>query len=581
MTPNKRGMIAVAIAALLGAIYWFFGPDRLVEIAAVPEASVEQTPKSATQAETVETTPQAALSQEPAASEPAAAMPESDEPTLEGEVGTEIAALSEPSSEKPEVMSIDEPVIAATIEATAVSETLTEPATMPDSEAVPEPEAALETESAMGPAATSETETNAETVALADPTGTSNSETAPENETASESKVTAAPEVEAAIVPGAVREEEAERGEEATAEPEPTQPETRNSSAEFDIVRVEPNGTTLIAGRSVPGTTIMLIVNGDQAGEAVADQSGNFVMFAELGNSDVPRVLTLKETRADGTELEAEASIIMSPNPAKPQVVARVEPEAEETEPLDVANVEPEAEEASTEPSAEPEVTETQPEATTQEPVFASAPTIEPDAPVAGDAPTGEASPQVVVVAPAPPTVLLADETGVRVLQSAGDLPQALTNVSIDSISYDAAGEVALAGRATGSSLVRVYLNNSLLIEADIGAGGQWRTALPDVDTGTYTLRVDELNAAGEVISRAETPFRRESVEAIRSIEQETELSLAPVSLITVQPGNTLWGIAREKYGEGPLYVRVFDANTDRIRDADLIYPGQIFTVPD
>ena len=47
------------------------------------------------------------------------------------------------------------------------------------------------------------------------------------------------------------------------------------------------------------------------------------------------------------------------------------------------------------------------------------------------------------------------------------------------------------------------------------------------------------------------------------------------MSLITVQPGNTLWGIAREKYGEGILYVRVFEANTDRIRDPDLIYPGQ------
>ena len=56
---------------------------------------------------------------------------------------------------------------------------------------------------------------------------------------------------------------------------------------------------------------------------------------------------------------------------------------------------------------------------------------------------------------------------------------------------------------------------------------------------------------------------------------------IAPVSLITVQPGNTLWGIAREKYGEGILYVRLFDANADRIRNPDLIYPGQIFSVPD
>ncbi|AZQ69665.1 LysM peptidoglycan-binding domain-containing protein [Silicimonas algicola] len=156
-----------------------------------------------------------------------------------------------------------------------------------------------------------------------------------------------------------------------------------------------------------------------------------------------------------------------------------------------------------------------------------------------------------------------------------------MDNVSIDSISYDAEGEVSLAGRGTGTTSVRVYLDNKPVIETAIGEGGQWQTELPEVDTGTYTLRVDEIDAEGRVVSRAETPFRRESVEAIRALDQRPVTALAPVSLITVQPGNTLWGIAREKYGDGPLYVRVFEANTDRIRNPDLIYPGQIFTVPD
>ena len=52
----------------------------------------------------------------------------------------------------------------------------------------------------------------------------------------------------------------------------------------------------------------------------------------------------------------------------------------------------------------------------------------------------------------------------------------------------------------------------------------------------------------------------------------------APVS-VTVQPGFTLWQIASEQLGAGPLYVQVFEANKDQIRDPDLIYPGQIFTI--
>ncbi len=50
--------------------------------------------------------------------------------------------------------------------------------------------------------------------------------------------------------------------------------------------------------------------------------------------------------------------------------------------------------------------------------------------------------------------------------------------------------------------------------------------------------------------------------------------------VITVQPGFTLWGIASKSYGDGILYVRVYEANKDQIRNPDLIYPGQVFTVP-
>lgn len=52
------------------------------------------------------------------------------------------------------------------------------------------------------------------------------------------------------------------------------------------------------------------------------------------------------------------------------------------------------------------------------------------------------------------------------------------------------------------------------------------------------------------------------------------------MTAVTVQPGNTLWAIARENYGEGILYVRLYEANRDRIRDPDLIYPGQVFDIP-
>jgi nucleoid-associated protein YgaU len=205
------------------------------------------------------------------------------------------------------------------------------------------------------------------------------------------------------------------------------------------------------------------------------------------------------------------------------------------------------------------------------------APAAEPLA--GGPAPAEAAPAQDAPAEPRAPAVLLSDAEGVRVLQSG--VPEVVDNVSVDAISYDEAGDVTLTGRATGPGTVRVYLDNVPVLTTEVGEDGQWRTPLPDVDTGVYTLRVDEIAADGTVASRSETPFQREPVQTILAlVEEEGDLG-APVRLVTVQPGNTLWGISRRSYGEGTLFVRVFEANRERIRDPDLIYPGQVFTVPD
>jgi nucleoid-associated protein YgaU len=166
------------------------------------------------------------------------------------------------------------------------------------------------------------------------------------------------------------------------------------------------------------------------------------------------------------------------------------------------------------------------------------------------------------------------------VLQTGGAAPQALDQIALDSITYEDAGAVALTGRGSADEFVRVYLDNQPVQTTEIGADGQWRAELPDVDTGTYTLRVDAVDASGDVTSRVESPFRREDPVALA---QAADRAGGPsvIKVVTVQPGNTLWAIARDRYGEGPAYVKVFEANRDRIRDPDLIYPGQVFSIPE
>jgi nucleoid-associated protein YgaU len=43
----------------------------------------------------------------------------------------------------------------------------------------------------------------------------------------------------------------------------------------------------------------------------------------------------------------------------------------------------------------------------------------------------------------------------------------------------------------------------------------------------------------------------------------------------TVQPGDSLWQIARRLYGDGRYWVLLYQANADRIGNPNLIFPGQ------
>ena len=48
----------------------------------------------------------------------------------------------------------------------------------------------------------------------------------------------------------------------------------------------------------------------------------------------------------------------------------------------------------------------------------------------------------------------------------------------------------------------------------------------------------------------------------------------------TIQSGDTLSKIAKEKYGDAQAYTRIFDANREVIEDPDKIYPGQQIRIP-
>ena len=175
-----------------------------------------------------------------------------------------------------------------------------------------------------------------------------------------------------------------------------------------------------------------------------------------------------------------------------------------------------------------------------------------------------------------PVAVLMSrDGQGLDRLLQGKELAEGLTagqKLTLDILNYDAKGQVDFSGKGLPDGEIRAYINNQLVGIAKVNPDGSWQL-VPNkkIDTGLYNLRIDQLDFAGKVISRLETPFSMASFERPAAGE----------GLVVVQPGNSLWRIARRLYGKGVRYTMIFVANQDQIKDPSLIYPGQIFIVPE
>ena len=144
--------------------------------------------------------------------------------------------------------------------------------------------------------------------------------------------------------------------------------------------------------------------------------------------------------------------------------------------------------------------------------------------------------------------------------------------LAIDAVDYGADGKLDIVGKAPPGSVVHLYLNNEFIGRAQADERGRWtlKPANP-VAAGNYELRADQVEKVGKVAARIEVHFAR----------QQPLKDVAPGSLIVVREGNSLWRIARRTYGTGFKYTAIFEANRDQIKDVDLIYPGQVFKLPE
>ena len=227
--------------------------------------------------------------------------------------------------------------------------------------------------------------------------------------------------------------------------------EAASASAEiprpsFDIVRVAPSGSAVIAGRAAPNAEVALLDNGREIARTKSDESGQFVVIPDQPLPSGGQELALQAEQPGRTPVKGDTPALLVV-PERPP--GRAPPSAG----LHRARAD------------------------------GAGGTVAVLAPP-------DAAPRLLTVPPG----------------SDGTLGQ----VALRVVDYDARGAIRFAGTARPGSSVRLYIDDVPVGEAAADAQGRWSLApAGPVDAGQHRLRADDLGPRGQVLSRAELPFQR------------------------------------------------------------------------
>ncbi|NNU58680.1 Ig-like domain-containing protein [Ochrobactrum soli] len=323
------------------------------------------------------------------------------------------------------------------------------------------------------------------------------------------------------------------------AEQAAVEPEQQHQTPIFDVLRVEPDGSVVIAGKAMPNSDVEVVAGASVLGKAKAGPNGDFVVVLDDPLKPGDHQLVLRASGQDKVATSAQTAIVSVPDSKSGQVLALVE-----------------------EPGAASRLITKFEAAPAQPADSASGPSNG-----AATAPTPGESSQA---------------------KPAEELPIAIEAVEIEG---DA---IFVAGNAKGGNRVIVHANDILIGSSAVSPEGRFLVqSTQPLAVADYIIRADLLDNANRIVATARVPFRREAGANISAVapaasgaapaeagaEDKAALQKVDGSVI-IRRGDNLWTISKRAYGKGTRYTTIYLANREQIRNPDLIWPGQVFHMP-
>lgn len=248
----------------------------------------------------------------------------------------------------------------------------------------------------------------------------------------------------------------------------------------FDVLRVEPDGSAVIAGRAEPGSKLSILDGDKVINTTDVGAGGDFAVVLDNPLPAGDHQIVLKATSKDGTSVVSEETATVSvPKDGSTQLLAMV------TKPGEASRI------------------MTAPEAKQSRIATPALPT----APTSGTAASGADAPATTT--PSPSTTnetAVAPSTG-KTVPAAPTTDQAGIVVSAVEIEND---HVFVAGATRANLKVRTYADDKQIGEGKASGDGHFVVDGPmPLSVGDHTIRVDGLDASGKVILRTAVNFNR------------------------------------------------------------------------